>query len=177
MKPSKYEKLKFYTDKELQEIKNDIIDALTIPVNVQMEGNHVIYDFQEIKKLLKDAKRIIVQECGCKTNHGNCDNPMEVCLTLDYMEDKIISEGSYNPREIDLEEALEVLKESHQSGLVHISYLLEEEEKPSLICNCCPCCCHTLGGLVRNKEHAPIIKSKYIANHYEDNYMDCGICA
>lgn len=176
MDPSKYEKLKFYSNNDLHHIRDDIEHALTVPVNLELEGKHKILDLREIQEVLSEAKKIIVQNCGCKTDYDNCETPREVCLTLDYDGDISHKDNKYNPREIETDEALEILEESHKAGLVHMSYLLEGNERPSPICSCCPCCCHTLGSLVRNKKHAPIIESRYIADHRDDKCTNCGIC-
>ena len=166
---------RFYSKKQLQEIADEIDKAITIPVNTMIEAEHRIYDFSEMEKILREARRISVQDCGCKTEYGNCDAPRDVCLGLDDEADFSLS-GEYNAREITIEEALDVLRRSHEAGLVHMAYVMEGHEKPGLVCSCCSCCCHTLGGLLRYGIHTQVLTSNYIATDDKEKCIACGKC-
>lgn len=167
---------KFYSEKQLQEIADDIDRAVTIPVNTQIEAEHRVLDFSEMKEILINARRIALQNCGCKTEHKNCDAPRDVCINLDYEADLVLKSGTYNAREIGLNEALMVLERSHEAGLVHMAYIMKGDEKPGLICSCCSCCCHTLGGLLRYGIHTQVLSSTYIAEDNREKCTDCGKC-
>jgi Pyruvate/2-oxoacid:ferredoxin oxidoreductase delta subunit len=166
----------FYTEKQLQEIADDIDKAVTIPVNIMIEADHRVYDFSEVKEILSEAQRIVVQDCGCKTAYGNCDSPRDVCLGLDCEVDYALKNKGAHAKEITLDEALGVLRRSHEAGLVHMAYVMKGEEKPTLLCSCCSCCCHTLGGLLRHGIHAQVLSSKYIASDDEVKCIDCSDC-
>ncbi|MGD0978167.1 MAG: hypothetical protein ABR962_03400 [Candidatus Bathyarchaeia archaeon] len=71
--------------------------------------------------------------------------------------------AKYNPRESTLKEALNALRRSHEAGLVHMAYMMKGNDRPTLICSCCPCCCHTLGGLLRHGIATQILTSKFVA--------------
>ncbi|UCG37177.1 MAG: 4Fe-4S binding protein, partial [Candidatus Bathyarchaeota archaeon] len=60
---------------------------------------------------------------------------------------------------------------------VHLAYTMKGEKKPGLVCSCCPCCCHTLGSLVRNGMHTEILTSKFIAANDREKCIECGKCA
>jgi heterodisulfide reductase subunit A-like polyferredoxin len=49
------------------------------------------------------------------------------------------------------------------------------DAEPHLICSCCPCCCHTLGGLLRHGATTLVLKSRYKASTGE-NCTKCGAC-
>jgi len=149
---------------------------VTIPVNVEIEAEHRIYDFSEVKEILRNADRLGVSDCDCKTAFDNCDSPREVCISLDWMVDEMSESERQDFRKLDVEGALEVLKKGHEAGLVPMAYVNKGEEKPFLICNCCPCCCHTLGSLVRSGVHTEILTSKYIANTDKEKCTDSGTC-
>ncbi|MBD3172914.1 4Fe-4S dicluster domain-containing protein [Candidatus Bathyarchaeota archaeon] len=171
-----YKTMSWYSEKEIQEIANDLDKAVTIPVNSKLKVQHRVYDFSEIEKILRDAKRIAIQKCGCKTTYQNCDAPRDICLSLDDTADDLLHKNLYDAREIDINQALNVLKKSHSAGLVHMAYTMKGEETPGLICSCCPCCCHTLGSLIRNGTHAKILTSRYIAQDDPSKCIFCGKC-
>lgn len=176
MHPFKYRGMKFYSSKEVHRIKEELTKAVTIPVHIEIEAEHRVYDFSEMKKLLKDARRIVVQDCGCRTEYENCDTPRDVCISFDEIADESLEDDKYHPREVDVDEAITVLQRSHEAGLVHLAYTMKGDEKPGLVCSCCPCCCHTLGSLVRNGVHTRILTSKYIAVYDREQCIDCAKC-
>ena len=173
---SKFEGMRFHTDERARRIADDLEHAVTIPVNIDLGAQHRVYDLSEIKEILEKSQRIAVQDCGCKTRLDNCDSPREVCLSINYYADEVLKTGEYGSREITMEEALDVLRRSHDAGLVHMAYTMKGDEVPFLICSCCPCCCHTLGSLVRNGLHTEILTSKYIAQDDTDLCNNCGDC-
>ena len=176
MPSSKYNGMRFYSEDEVQKIADDIDHVVTIPVDVGIEGKHRVYNLSEMKTILEGAKQIAVYDCGCKTEYENCNVPRNVCISLDESTEEI-SEREWRGRaEIGVEEALKVLQRSHDAGLVHLAYIMKGDEKPGLVCSCCPCCCHTLGSLVRGGSHAQILTSDYMAVSDSDKCADCGTC-
>lgn len=166
----------FYSKIQVQEIADEIDKAVIIPVRFQIEVEHRIFDFKEMVDILHNTQRIVLQDCGCKSEYGNCDSPLDVCLILDDEAESALEHGKYNPREIDYDEAFSVLKRSHEAGLVHMAYIMKGEEKPGLICSCCKCCCHTLGGLLHYGIHAQILSSAHIAEDEYEKCIRCGKC-
>lgn len=166
---------RFYSDKELEDIASDIDRAVTIPVNTAIRAEHRVFDLSEVEKILRESERIVVQNCGCRSEYGNCDAPLDVCLSLNDDVEYAL-ENWESAKEITLDEALKVLRRSHEAGLVHMAYVMKGEEKPGLLCSCCSCCCHTLGSLVRNGIHAQILTSKLIAEDTPEKCNDCGDC-
>jgi ferredoxin len=166
-----------YTVAELKDIAGSIEVAVTVPVNVQVEAEHRVYDLSEMREILGKAKKIVLQDCGCRTDHGNCDSPLGTCLSINADADEALKISRYHPREVSLGEALETLQRSHEAGLVHMAYTLKGKDYPSTICSCCPCCCHTLGGLVRLGIHAKVLTSRYVAEDDMSLCTGCGVCA
>jgi len=135
-----------YTEDRLREIAGEPEKAVTVPVNVRVEAEHRVYDLGEMKEILRGAERIVLQDCGCKTEFGNCDSPTRVCLSIDEAAEGSLRHEEHHPQEVSLDEALEALEVSHEAGLVHMAYTMKGDARPTVICSCCPCCCHTLGG-------------------------------
>ena len=173
---SKFKGMRFHTDERAKRIADELEHAVTIPVNIDLGAQHRVYDLSEIKEILEKSQRIAVQDCGCRTRLDNCDSPREVCLSINYYADEVLETGEYDSREIGMEEALEVLRRSHEAGLVHMAYTMKGGDVPFLLCSCCPCCCHTLGSLVRNGIHTEILTSKYLALDDLDLCNHCGDC-
>lgn len=172
----KFKGMRFYTDKQQREITDDLESAVTIPVNTEIDVEHRVYDMSEIRKILLDADKIALQDCGCKTEFNNCDSPKDVCLSVNKVADELTTSDRYDSRFITVDEALEVLKRSHEAGLVHMSYTMKGDDKPGLICSCCACCCHTLGSMLRNGIHTQILTSKYVAVNDRPKCSNCGDC-
>jgi len=176
MDSSKFKDMRFYTEEETQKITGELEKAVTIPVHVEIEAEHRVYDMSEMREILMDADRIALQDCGCKTAYNNCDAPKDVCLSVNKTADELLADEKYASREITVDEAMKVLEWSHEAGLVHMSYTMAGDAKPGLVCSCCACCCHTLGSLVRNGIHTQVLTSKYIAIDDTEKCTDCGIC-
>ena len=149
---------------------------MTLPVNVEVEAEHRVLDLSEVEKLLRNAKNIVLQDCGCRTEKKNCDSPLDVCISLDVEDDYLERYSQYHPRFVTVEEALDALRRSHEAGLVHMAYVLKGSGKVSPICSCCPCCCHTLGGLTRFGISTQVLTSKLVAEDDDSKCTDCGRC-
>ncbi|MGB2982759.1 MAG: hypothetical protein WBC63_02725 [Candidatus Bipolaricaulia bacterium] len=55
----------------------------TIPVHIEIEATQVVLAQPEMRELLVSAEVIAVGNCKCRQEEGNCDHPLEVCLSLD----------------------------------------------------------------------------------------------
>ena len=173
---SKFKGMRFYTPEQQRSITEDLDSAVTIPVNTEIDVEHRVYDMSEIRKILLEADKIALQDCGCKTEFNNCDSPKDVCLSVNKVANEWTENGEFDAKFITVDEALEVLERSHKAGLVHMSYTMKGDDKPGLICSCCACCCHTLGSLVRNGIHTQILTSRYVAKDDSDKCINCGFC-
>ncbi|UCD44258.1 MAG: 4Fe-4S binding protein [Candidatus Bathyarchaeota archaeon] len=167
---------KDYTEEELEQIFSGITTAVAVPVNVAIKAEHRVLDLSRMTEILRGAKRIVLQDCGCKVDKGNCDTPRDVCLSIDEAADYEQEFDRYDPKEIGLEEALDVLRRSHEAGLVHMAYTMEGDDTPKILCSCCPCCCHTLSGLLRFGIAKHVLKSDLIARTNMDICQGCGVC-
>lgn len=165
---------KDWTREELEEEYVDAMTAVTIPVNIHIEGQQRILDFSEMKKILRGAKLISLGECGCRKKLKKCDAPLDVCIGLDKeAEDMMKKELA---EKATLEEALEALERSNATGLVHIAYTFEGSEKPDVVCSCCSCCCHSMSALVRFGIPEAVVASTYVAVNNSETCINCGKC-
>ena len=172
----KKKSVNFYSDKELKEIAKGLTSAVSIPVNVEVEVDHRVLDLGEIESIIKSSENIFLSDCGCRTIHGNCNSPLDTCISINVPDDYAEKNPDNNPRKISVEEAIEALRRSHKAGLVHMAYVSRGEDKPQLICSCCPCCCHTLGGILRQGVTTQVLTSKLIATDIDSRCNNCGKC-
>ena len=143
-----------------------------VPVQESLESQSVIHSYAEIEKFIGESTYLAVGHCACKVSSNNCEAPREVCLIFGSLGKAIVERG--HGREITIEEGIEILKEAEKSGLVHMSN--NSADKPSIVCNCCPCCCHFLKGLFVLKNSNAIAPSPYIVQTDLGVCTGCGIC-
>ncbi|UCB59626.1 MAG: 4Fe-4S binding protein [Candidatus Bathyarchaeota archaeon] len=165
---------KDWTKEEIEKEYIGEMTAVTIPVNLHLDGKQHILSLVEMKDILEEASVISVGECGCRTRVKTCDAPLDVCLSLDEAANDAIKRGS--AKKVSLKRALEVLKRSHDAGLVHITYTFKDDERPRYVCSCCSCCCHSMSGLVRFRIPEAVVASKYVVTHNYETCINCGTC-
>ncbi len=165
-----------WSTEKLEDIYSDISQAVTVPVDIKVETEHRVLDLGRMEEILRGAETIVLQDCGCKVERGNCDAPRDVCLSIDEAAGYEVDSGRYHPRKINLDEALDALRRSHEAGLVHMAYTMKGDDSPKIICSCCPCCCHTLSGLLRFGIAKHVLRSDMISETDRDACTDCGIC-
>lgn len=165
---------KDWTKEEIEKEFIGVMTAVTVPVDIRLEGKQRILGLAEMKEILREARLISVGECGCRKRVKMCDSPTDVCLGLDEKAEDEIKRGS--AVRVSLEKALEVLERSHDAGLVHIAYTFKDDEKPGYVCSCCSCCCHSMSGLVRFGIPEAVVTSDYVASNNSETCINCGTC-
>lgn len=163
-----------WTKEELEEEYVNTMTAVTVPVNIHIEGQQRILDLSEMKEILREAKTISLGECSCRKKLKKCDAPLDVCISLDKEAEDIINSGL--ARKVNLQQALGALERSHSAGLVHIAYTFEGNEKPDIVCSCCSCCCHSMSALIRFGIPDAVTSSKYVAVNNQETCTNCGTC-
>lgn len=149
----------------------------TIPVNVEIEADHIVLNLDNAKKILDKAQTISVMDCMCRSTQGHCDAPVNVCIDLDKVAEANITEGT--AREISLSEAVKILENSHGAGLVHMAMTqtaIYESGVINSICSCCSCCCTQLSGLLRFGLVPHMLKPLMTSVTNLDECIDCGVC-
>ena len=152
-------------------------EAVTVPVNVEVEGEHIVLNLENVKQILSGASLISLMDCGCRTIYRHCNAPLNVCLDVNEVAERHIDIGW--AREITLDEAMEVLKKSHEAGLVHMAYGHGEFHEPGVInsvCSCCSCCCGVLSGILRFGLAPHLLTSPATSVTDESSCTSCGAC-
>jgi Na+-translocating ferredoxin:NAD+ oxidoreductase subunit B len=115
----------------------------SLPIEKTIEDKKQILPFEDILQVVDNYEYYTVSHCPCRERHRldpdypDSSKPSEVCLHFDELGRYIIKHGM--GREITKEEALEILKNAADAGLVH--GLSNWEKNPDTICNCDPIYC------------------------------------
>jgi NAD-dependent dihydropyrimidine dehydrogenase PreA subunit len=147
----------------------------TIPVNHEITVGHEIMPYEQAEEIVRSRRRLAVAPCICRKEHQmvgeGCDRPVEACLVFNggadfYIENELA-------REIDAEEALDILKRAGAAGLV---LQPSNSQSPTNICCCCGCCCQALLAFKRHPEPAALVSSPFIVAHDPDTCIACEVC-
>jgi ferredoxin len=142
-----------------------------IPVGASLEARQKVLPYEDVKQIIKDATRLAVTKCTCRTIARRCDNPIEVCLQVNRGAEYTIERGS--GREVTKDEAVKILDDCEERGLVHLT--VNRADVGNYICNCCSCCCEVLPILI--KEGVRLADpSRYQARVDEDECTGCEEC-
>lgn len=144
-----------------------------IPVGESFNAKQWVLPTEQVLGLLRGAKSIALKNCECRTHYQRCDNPREVCLILNEVGDQRVKMGK--ARHVPLEDAVSVLKNANEAGLVHLSLYMPNHEVFAL-CSCCTCCCHDLQLVQKHERQDLMVHSEYIAITNYDNCTHCGEC-
>lgn len=143
-----------------------------IPVQQAVEaGKQQILDSESANKIINQAEVIAVTKCTCRLIAHKCDHPLEVCLQVNNAAKYTIDRGS--GKEVSKEEAMKILREAEESGLIHIT--INKAYVGHFICNCCGCCCQTLPLLI-NEGLKLTDPSRYRATIDLELCADCQTC-
>jgi Pyruvate/2-oxoacid:ferredoxin oxidoreductase delta subunit len=167
-----------WTLKQLEQARERFREISTIPVNTEIKGNSLVLNLDEAKNILVDARRIVLMDCTCRVQRGNCEAPRNTCLRLNERAKQALEIEELkklNPREVTVEEALRTLHESHKYGLIHLAIAVEQNEVNE-VCSCCPCCCLALSTSIRYGLAPKLLTSKTVAYTEKSKCVTCGIC-
>ncbi len=147
-----------------------------IPVEEAIPCDLEIFPYKRATEMLEAAKAWGVRDCICRVQrrligHG-CDHPVESCLVFAPVEG--VFDSSEATRAISKEEALRILRETEEAGLVHTTGNYRDGH--SYICNCCACCCGVLRGLVEFGLPNAVAHSGFRAVVDTEACAGCGAC-
>jgi len=177
-------------DKELADLMEEYAPSLmptlggvrpalmrVVPVNIQIDAQHQVHVYEDVRQILEKAKSFQVNECICRKEQAIqgslCKHPSEVCLAFANSEGAF--DNSHRGRVISKQEALEVVAKAEESGLVHATYNVQSGQM--FMCNCCSCCCGILRGMKSFNAPHLMAKSNYRAFIDPDTCAACGTCA
>jgi len=167
---------KEYMEKEWPAYGGKIMEILpgsimrVVPVNESVEVQSRVLAYEDVEKIVQDAKVLSVTNCSCRVISGNCDKPLEVCMQVDRAAEYNIERGT--GRALSKSEAVEILKKCREEGLVHV--VDNRQVVGHVICNCCKDCC--LNWAVMKGPKKWVAPSRYEAFVDRDLCSGCEAC-
>jgi electron transport complex protein RnfB len=147
-----------------------------IPVQEAIPAGIEVYPYEQASELLESAKAWGVRDCICRVQQKlvgkGCDRPLESCLVFAPVAG--VFNNSDTTRAISKEEALQILREAEDAGLVHSPGNFRDGH--NYICNCCTCCCGVLRSVAEFSIPTAIAISGFVAVVERDACAGCGDC-
>jgi Na+-translocating ferredoxin:NAD+ oxidoreductase subunit B len=148
-----------------------------LPIEKEVSVQQEAMSYQRVSTLIEQGQSFLANDCICKKEQGllgkPCDRPLQVCLAIAPVPG--IFDNSPVGRVLSRDEAYELLKQTEEAGLVHLTSNVQHGN--IYICNCCKCCCGVLNAI--NKLGIPaleVVNSHYYAKINPDKCLSCGLC-
>lgn len=132
-----------------------------------------ILPYDDVRAILEAATSFRVRDCICRVQQDylgqrRCNFPIKNCVTFSSIE------RPPRPDDISREEALRILDEAEEIGLVHtVSNVVKGI---FYVCNCCGCCCCILRGITEWGIEKSVACASYCASIDANTCDGCGIC-
>jgi ferredoxin len=147
-----------------------------IPVEEAIPVDVGIFSHQRASELLEGAKSWGVRDCICRVQQGllgkGCEHPVELCLVFAPVE------GAFDRSEVDRsltkEEALGILRQAKEAGLVHTAGNYRDGH--FYICSCCTCACAVLRGATEFGHLTAVAHSDFRSVVDVELCAGCGDC-
>ncbi|MHA1623634.1 MAG: 4Fe-4S binding protein [Promethearchaeota archaeon] len=169
-------------DRTIPILKTNVGKDIKIEINQEIDSpEEKILPKQDVTEIIKSFEDIAVGHCFCRQHQAllghpcEYNAPIEVCFTLGKSA-RFTSEHGF-ARMISQEEALKLIEDSAEAGLVHKVYHPQGNisKDETSICNCCKDCCGTFN--LWKKGTMPMINwSNYLSNIDQDLCIGCGTC-
>jgi electron transport complex protein RnfB len=141
-----------------------------IPVEEAVPIDIEIFPYEHASRLVEEARSWAVRDCICRVQQRligkGCDHPVEVCLLFAPVAG--VFDDSEIDRPISREQALDILRQAEEAGLVHCAYNFREGLHH--ICNCCTCACMFLRGVAEFGHLTGVAHSDF------RSAVDAGLC-
>lgn len=152
-----------------------------VPVEKEVETNlEVVLPYEVIKGIIERNDIISVNHCYCRNWKDNLqdqcklESPKLGCFQFGRYAQFLI-EHNFG-KLISKEEAIKILKEAEEDGLVHKAIHLKNPGQEEIgLCNCCNCCCQFFQ-LYKRGIFPFHTLTYYIANVDKNKCIGCGIC-
>jgi Na+-translocating ferredoxin:NAD+ oxidoreductase subunit B len=140
------------------------IGALELSPNIKPED---ILPEEDFRLTIKNAKRRIIANCGCRNLWGKCNHPVDTCFAC-FDNDRgeyYLNKPGRTLKELTLEETMALVARNEKLGLVHIG-----------VCFCCSDACEILYSLKRTQRFDLLGSSRYLAEVDEEKCTGCQAC-
>jgi ferredoxin len=147
-----------------------------IPVEEAVSAGIEFYAYERASALLESAQAWAVRDCICRLQQKllgkGCDRPLESCIAFGPVPGMF--DGVQAMRPISKKEALQILLEAEDAGLVHSPGNYRDGH--FYICNCCSCCCAVLRTVAEFGVPTAIARADFVAVADSEICAACGEC-
>ncbi|MHB0958328.1 MAG: 4Fe-4S binding protein [Pirellulaceae bacterium] len=147
----------------------------TIPVQKSLGVHNEVMPYEMAEELTRTHASLAVANCICRQAMRllgkACHKPVESCLALGPAADYLVQSG--RGRKISVEEALEILQQADEAGLV---LQPDNAQNAIFICTCCGCCCGVLRALKRDPQPSGMVSSPFLVRLDLSMCNGCGLC-
>ena len=147
-----------------------------IPVEKAIPLDVNIHPYERASHLLEGAKSWGVRDCICRIQQHllgkDCRHPVETCLVFSSVEHAF--DRSKIDRPLSKDEALQILRQTEEAGLVHSSG--NYRDGIEYICNCCICCCGIMRGIAEYGIMSAVARSDFQIVVKRDDCNGCEAC-
>jgi NAD-dependent dihydropyrimidine dehydrogenase PreA subunit len=148
---------------------------IEITVNTVVPDPREILPIDVISEMIKREELIVVADCYCRSTKEllgeACGHPLETCFYFNKLA-KIKLESGY-ARQIDYEEAMRILRDCEEKGLVHNVSNCDGDIET--LCNCCNCSCAVMRAIQRGQKNVGG-PSRFVVAFNEDTCTYCELC-
>ncbi len=127
--------------------------------------------------LLTGPQDVVATECRCRASLEHHCEPTQVCMMMGKpFTDFFLEHRPEVTRRLSQDEALDLLKRTHELGLIHTAWFKDVMlNRMFSICNCCRCCCGGTAAMM--KFGMPLLASSGYVSRIDDSRCDaCGTC-
>lgn len=146
-----------------------------IPVSEEVEPESAVMPYDQAETIITSQSKIAVAPCICRKERGllgeACQAPVETCLIFGAGADFYLENGL--GREIDQQEALKIVGQGKEAGLV---LQPSNAQKPVAMCMCCGCCCQILRNVKGMAKPSQMVHSNFQARVDPEACTGCGVC-
>lgn len=147
----------------------------TIPVMQTIPITSEVMPYEQAEAILRSKTNFAVRNCICRQEREligkGCGKPMEVCLSFDSAALNTVATGK--GRMISLDEALAIIEQAKESGLV---LQPANSKDPIFLCSCCSCCCGVLRNLKSELNPGSLVANPFVAVYEDALCSSCGAC-
>lgn len=140
--------------------------------------SNAVFPFEMMEELINKVQVIALAHCPCRMTadllgRRKCSHELEVCIKYDDLAEYLIDRKI--GREISRQEAIAITRRCEEAGLVHLVDNAREGIKHT--CNCCGCCCWSVGSIKRRIIPRDVLMATYFIRETDrERCTGCGAC-
>ena len=100
-----------------------------IPVSTEIDAEQQVHRYEDVQRMIEEAKSFQLMECICRKEQAlqgkTCSHKLETCLGISGEEDAF--DKFPRGKIISREEAMKVIKDAEEDGLVHFSTMCRKD--------------------------------------------------